>query len=325
MKNDFLLQVQDLHTYFHTEEGVVKAIDGVVFCIRRGETLGLVGESGCGKSVTALSIMRLIRPPGRIEQGKILFNQRDLLGYNEAEMRQIRGNQISMIFQEPMTSLNPVFTLGDQIGEVIQLHQRLKRGKAMDLAVEMLRKVGIPDPEMRLREYPHQMSGGMRQRVMIAMALSCHPQMMIADEPTTALDVTIQAQVLDLLNHLKDETGTSILLITHDLGVVAEMAQAVAVMYTGRIMEYAGAEELFTWPQHPYTVGLMGSIPKIDAAVSENKMLQVIPGALPSLLNLPAGCSFRERCPRAFDRCGRETPPLFAVGEDHLVRCWLHG
>jgi peptide/nickel transport system ATP-binding protein/oligopeptide transport system ATP-binding protein len=326
MTDDILLQVNDLHTNFYTDEGVVKAVDGVDFFVRRGETLGLVGESGCGKSVTALSIMRLIQqPPGRIEKGQILFENQDLLRMSEEHMRQIRGNHISMIFQEPMTSLNPVFRVGDQIAEAIRLHQGLPKGTAMERTVEMLQKVGIPDPETRVREYPHQMSGGMRQRVMIAMALSCNPKMMIADEPTTALDVTIQAQILDLMNKLKEDFGASILLITHDLGVIADMAQSVAVMYTGKIVEYADVVELFTRPKHPYTLALMESIPKMDEPVPEDMMLQTIPGIVPSLLDLPAGCSFQERCTQGLDRCSKEDPPLIEVEPGHLVRCWHYG
>jgi peptide/nickel transport system ATP-binding protein/oligopeptide transport system ATP-binding protein len=326
MTDDILLQVNDLHTNFYTDEGVVKAVDGVDFFVRRGETLGLVGESGCGKSVTALSIMRLIQqPPGRIEKGQILFENQDLLRMSEEHMRQIRGNHISMIFQEPMTSLNPVFRVGDQIAEAIQLHQGLSRGIAMERAVEMLQKVGIPDPKTRVKEYPHQMSGGMRQRVMIAMALSCNPKMMIADEPTTALDVTIQAQILELMNKLKEDFGASILLITHDLGVIADMAQSVAVMYTGKIVEYADVVELFTRPKHPYTIALMESIPNMDEPVPEDRMLQTIPGIVPSLLDLPTGCSFRERCSQGLDLCGRKNPSLIEVEPGHLVRCWHYG
>lgn len=326
MTDDILLQVNDLHTNFYTDEGVVKAVDGVDFFVRRGETLGLVGESGCGKSVTALSIMRLIQqPPGRIERGQILFENQDLMTMSEEHMRQIRGNHISMIFQEPMTSLNPVFRVGDQIAEAIRLHQGLPKGTAMERAVEMLQKVGIPDPETRVKEYPHQMSGGMRQRVMIAMALSCNPKMMIADEPTTALDVTIQAQILDLMNKLKEDFGASILLITHDLGVIADMAQSVAVMYTGKIVEYADVVELFTRPKHPYTLALMESIPKMDEPVPEDMMLQTIPGIVPSLLDLPTGCSFRERCSQGLDLCGKKDPPLIEIEPGHLVRCWHYG
>ncbi len=324
--NDILIQVNDLHTNFYTDEGVVKAVDGVDLSVRKGETLGLVGESGCGKRVTALSIMRLIQqPPGRIEKGQILFENQDLLGMSEEQMRQIRGNHISMIFQEPMTSLNPVFRIGDQIAEAIRLHQGLSKGNAMERTVEMLQKVGIPDPETRVKEYPHQMSGGMRQRVMIAMALSCNPKMMIADEPTTALDVTIQAQILDLMNKLKEDFGASILLITHDLGVIVDMAQSVAVMYTGKIVEYADVVGLFTMPKHPYTVALMESIPNMDEPVPEDRILQTIPGIVPSLLDLPAGCSFHERCSQAFDLCGEKDPPLIEVGPGHLVRCWHYG
>jgi len=322
---DILLKVRDLHTYFHTDEGNVKAVNGIDFSIRRGETVGLVGESGCGKSVTALSIMRLIpQPPGRIVRGEILFEGRDLLRLDEALMRDIRGNRISMIFQEPMTSLNPVFRVGDQIAEAIWLHQKQPMKKASGLAIEMLKKVGIPDAETRASEYPHQLSGGMRQRVMIAMALSCNPKMIIADEPTTALDVTIQAQILELMNALKQETGTSILLITHDLGVVAEMAQAVIVIYAGRIVESAPALDLFNSPKHPYTQGLMASIPNMDEPVPEDKILQAIPGVVPSLLQLPPGCSFQERCLQGSDPCREQEPPLLEAGPGHLVRCWHH-
>jgi peptide/nickel transport system ATP-binding protein/oligopeptide transport system ATP-binding protein len=326
MVNDILIQVNDLHTNFYTDEGVVKAVDGVDLSVRKGETLGLVGESGCGKSVTALSIMRLIQqPPGRIEKGQILFENRDLLRMSEEHMRQIRGNHISMIFQEPMTSLNPVFRIGDQIAEAIRLHQGLSKGNAMERTVEMLQKVGIPDPETRVKEYPHQMSGGMRQRVMIAMALSCNPKMMIADEPTTALDVTIQAQILDLMNKLKEDFGASILLITHDLGVIADMAQSVGVMYTGKIVEYADVVELFTRPKHPYTLALMESIPKMDEPVPEDMMLRTIPGIVPSLHDLPTGCSFQERCSQGLDLCGKKNPPLVEIEPGHLVRCWHYG
>lgn len=324
--NDILIQVKDLHTHFYTDEGVVKAVDGVDLIIRKGETLGLVGESGCGKSVTALSIMRLIQqPPGRIEKGEILFNHRDLLRVSETEIRKIRGNFISMIFQEPMTSLNPVFRIGDQIAETIRLHQKVSKTRIKERTLEMLKKVGIPDPERRLNDYPHQMSGGMRQRVMIAMALSCNPKMMIADEPTTALDVTVQAQILDLMNQLKKNSGTSILLITHDLGVIAEMAQSVAVMYAGKIVEYAEVEKLFTQPGHPYTVGLMDSIPRVDEPVPENKILRTIPGMVPSLLELPKGCYFADRCSKKIDICTEKLPSLVKVDFGHFVRCWHHG
>ncbi len=324
--NDTLLCVKGLHTYFYTYDGVVKAVDGVDFSIRTGETLGLVGESGCGKSVTALSILRLIQePPGRIVKGRILFEDQDLLEFSPDQIREIRGNRISMIFQEPMTSLNPVFAIGGQIAESIRLHQKVSRREAMDQAVEMLKKVAIPDPEKRIKEYPHQLSGGMRQRVMIASALSCNPKILIADEPTTALDVTIQAQILNLMNNLKQDFGASVLLITHDLGVIAEMAQSVAVMYTGKIVEYADVVELFTNPKHPYTLGLMDSIPRMDVPVAEDKMLSTIPGVVPSLLDLPKGCAFRARCPQVNDRCSQETPELSDVGSGHLVRCWSIG
>jgi peptide/nickel transport system ATP-binding protein/oligopeptide transport system ATP-binding protein len=323
--NAALLEIRDLHTYFFTARGIVKAVNGLDLKINRRETVSLVGESGCGKSVTALSIMGLIpQPPGRIVEGQILFDGKDLTEVSDEEMRRIRGNSISMIFQEPMTSLNPVFRVGAQIAEVIQLHQGLSKHAALNRAVEMLAKVGIPDPDVRIREYPYQMSGGMRQRVMIAMALACNPKMVIADEPTTALDVTIQAQTLELMSNLKEEFGTSILLITHDLGVVAEMTQFVAVMYAGEIVESTDVVELFSHPMHPYTIGLMASIPQIDAPIPADRKLEVIPGVVPSLMDLPPGCSFRERCSRAFDRCQREDPPLIDVKPGHQVRCWLY-
>jgi oligopeptide/dipeptide ABC transporter ATP-binding protein len=320
-----LLEIRNLHTYFRTDEGVAKAVNGVDLIVSKGQTLGLVGESGCGKSVTALSIMRLIPdPPGRIVGGEVVFEGRDLLKLTEPEMRTVRGNTISMIFQEPMTALNPVYKIGSQMAEVIQLHQKVGKTAAMDRALEMLNKVGIADPERRLNEYPHEISGGMRQRVLIAMALSSHPKLVIADEPTTALDVTIQAQILDLINVLKDEMGTSNLLITHDLGVIFEMAQWVAVMYAGKVVEYASVDDLFGRPLHPYTVGLMESIPHIDQAVSPDKMLKTIPGMVPSLFEVLEGCSFQDRCNHAFDRCRCEEPHLVDVNSGHLVRCWLH-
>ncbi len=325
MKNDILLDVRGLHTHFYTDEGLVKAADGIDITIKKGETLGLVGESGCGKSVTALSVMRLIQePPGKIVQGEILFHGNNLLNMSETEMRHIRGNRISMIFQEPMTSLNPLFRCGDQIAEAIALHQGVSKQDARAKAVEMLQKVGIPDSESRAREYPHQMSGGMRQRVMIAMALSCNPELMIADEPTTALDVSIQAQILALMNQLKEEFGASILLITHDLGVIADMAQSVAVMYAGKIVEYVNVMRLFDNPMHPYTVGLMGSIPKMDEVVPEDKILRTIPGTVPSLYNLPSGCYFQERCTEACDACSKKVPPLIEIEPGHLLRCWKY-
>jgi len=322
---DVLLEVKDLHTYFRTDEGLARAVDGVDFEIRRGETVGLVGESGCGKSVTALSIMRLVpEPAGSIAAGRILLEGLDLVRLSEAEMRRVRGNAISMIFQEPMTSLNPIHRVGNQIAEVIRIHQDLGWGGARRRAVEMLAKVGIPDPERRAREYPYQLSGGMRQRVMIAMALSCNPKLVIADEPTTALDVTIQAQILRLMNQLKEDSGASVLLITHDLGVIAETAARVAVMYAGRIVEWAEAAPLFTEPKHPYTLALLASIPKMDRPVPPDKMLKAIPGIVPSLYDLPPGCAFQDRCERVFERCSIEEPPLFEAGAGHLVRCWLH-
>ena len=320
-----LLEIRNLRTYFKTDEGIAKAVDGVDLKVPRGETLGLVGESGCGKSVTALSIMRLVPdPPGKIMGGEIIFDNRNLLALPESEMRRIRGNTISMIFQEPMTALNPVYRIGSQIAEVIQMHQNVGKKEALGRALEMLFKVGIADPKQRMREYPHQISGGMRQRVLIAMALSSRPQMVIADEPTTALDVTIQAQILDLMNALKDEMGTSNLLITHDLGVIFEMAQWVAVMYAGKVVEYASVDDLFSRPLHPYTCGLMESIPQIDKPVPANKILKTIPGMVPNLFELVDGCSFQDRCSRAFDRCHRQAPKLCDQGSGHLVRCWLH-
>ena len=322
---EVLLDIRNLHTYFRTDEGLAKAVNGVDLVVPKGQTLGLVGESGCGKSVTALSIMRLVPdPPGRIVRGEILLEGRDLLKLTEHEMRRVRGNTIAMIFQEPMTALNPVYRIGSQMAEVIQLHQKVGRTAAINRALEMLNKVGIADPERRLNEYPHEISGGMRQRVLIAMALSSHPKLVIADEPTTALDVTIQAQILDLINALKVEMGTSNLLITHDLGVIFEMAQLVAVMYAGKVVEYGSAGDLFDRPLHPYTVGLMESIPHIDQPVSPGKALKAIPGMVPSMFEEIEGCSFQDRCSYAFDRCRREEPQLIAMNSGHLVRCWLH-
>ena len=321
---EILLRIEDLHTYFFTYEGVVKAVNGIDLSIHKGETLGLVGESGCGKSVTSLSIMRLTpRPQGRVVNGSIFFDGINLLELSEKQMRDVRGNLVSMIYQEPMTALNPVYTVGNQITEAIRRHQMVSRKRAAELAVEMLQKVGIPNPDKRLKEYPHQLSGGMRQRVMIAMALSCKPKLLIADEPTTALDVTIQAQILDLMNKLKKDLGASILLITHDLAVIAEMAQSVAVMYAGRIVEYAEVVEFFTDPKHPYTLGLMDSIPKMDN-VPPDRLLKAIPGIVPSLLHLPRGCSFQDRCAYTFDRCLKDIPPLFETTSGHLVRCWKY-
>ncbi len=317
-----LVEIEDLMTYFYTEDGVVPAVDGVSMHIDKGETLGVVGESGCGKSVTALSVMRLIpRPPGKIEQGRITFEGRDLLTLRESEMRKIRGNDISMIFQEPMTSLNPVYTVGNQISEAIELHQGLSHRKGMEKSVEMLRQVGIPLPEQRVNEYPHQMSGGMRQRVMIAMALSCNPKLLIADEPSTALDVTIQAQILELMRKLKDDLGTAIMLITHDLGVIADMAERVVVMYCGKVVEEADVFTLFKDPKHPYTEGLLNSIPRMDAA--KRGRLHVIEGVVPNPLYMPEGCRFNPRCPYAMEICLQEEPPLVALGPGRTVACWL--
>ncbi|MBV9833227.1 MAG: ABC transporter ATP-binding protein [Alphaproteobacteria bacterium] len=321
-----VLQVDDLQTHFFTAIGQVRAVDGVSYSLKSGETLGVVGESGCGKSVTALSILRLVaNPPGRIVGGAVRFQGRNLLELSDAEMERIRGNEISMIFQEPMTSLNPLYTVGTQIAEAVALHQGLSRKDAWDRAVDMLKRVSIPEPEKRAHAYPHQMSGGMRQRVMIAMALSCNPKVLIADEPTTALDVTIQAQILDLMRELQETTGTAIILITHDMGVVAENADRVVVMYAGRKVEEAPAKDLFDNPGHPYTKGLLGSIPHLDAAARKIKTrprLNEIKGMVPSLFNLPAGCSFAPRCGFATDQCTRVVPPLAEHKPGHFVACW---
>ncbi len=313
-----LLEVRDLQVQFATEDGLVPALDRVSFHLREGETLGVVGESGCGKSVTALSIMGLIPPPGRVVAGSITLSGVSLLDKSEVELRQIRGKDIAMIFQEPMTSLNPVFTVGDQITEAISLHQGLRRPEAWQRAVAMLKLVGIPSPEKRAGEYPHQLSGGMRQRVMIAMALSCNPKLLIADEPTTALDVTIQAQILALLKKLKQELGMSIMLITHDLGVVAEMAQRVIVMYAGKIVEQADVKDIFRSPLHPYTQGLLRSIPSLGQT---KQRLYAIEGMVPNPVRLPAGCRFNPRCPYATEICREREPVLRAIGS-RLVSCW---
>lgn len=317
-----LLEVQQLQTYFYTADGVVPAVDGVSFSMGRGETLAIVGESGSGKSVTSLSIMQLVpRPPGKIVGGVIRFSGEDLLKKSPAEMRRIRGNRISMIFQEPMTSLNPVFRVGEQVAETLRLHRGLGKREAWVQAVEMLQKVGIPSPEKRVRDYPHQLSGGMRQRVMIAMALSCNPELLIADEPTTALDVTIQAQILDLMRHLRQEFGTAILLITHDLGVVAEMADRVVVMYAGRVVEEARVTDLFGGPKHPYTVGLLRSIPRLEGA---GERLYTIEGTVPNPAQLPSGCAFHPRCPLAGELCRKEEPELRRVAPGWFTSCWLY-
>ncbi|MEJ2220539.1 MAG: ABC transporter ATP-binding protein [Desulfobacterales bacterium] len=321
MQNNNLLEIKNLRTYFYVRGFVAKAVDNVSLTIKSGETLGLVGESGCGKSVTAHSIIRLIPdPPGKIEGGDIFFDGQNLLKFSESRMRKIRGNRISMIFQEPMTSLNPVFPVGDQVGEVIRLHQKLSRSATRERVIEMFQHVGIPAAEKRLSDYPHQMSGGMRQRVMIAMALACNPKLMIADEPTTALDVTIQAQILDLMNKLKDETGAAILFITHDLGVIAEMAQNVAVMYAGKVMEYTDVKTIYANPKNPYTIGLLQSIPVLGRETKEGR-LKTISGVVPSLLNLPTGCLYNDRCPDVFNDCHHVEPGMYQVAENHYVRC----
>ncbi|MGD1974812.1 MAG: ABC transporter ATP-binding protein [Desulfobacterales bacterium] len=323
--NSYLLQIKGLKTHFFTDEGVSPAVDGVDYAVRKGETLGVVGESGCGKSVTALSIMRLIpEPPGKIIDGDILFENQSLLALSNDEMRRIRGNKISMIFQEPMTSLNPVYTIGNQISEALRLHQGLTKKDAHERAVEMLQLVGIPLPERRVNEHPHQLSGGMRQRAMIAMALSCNPSLLIADEPTTALDVTIQAQILDVMVSLKSELDTAIILITHDLGVVAESAARVVVMYAGKVVEEADVYNIFENPLHPYTEGLLESIPRIDRNAQKKARLTEIQGVVPILSQLPKGCHFNPRCPKVMDVCRHENPELKAEKEDHLVRCWLY-
>ncbi|HEX7122164.1 MAG TPA: ABC transporter ATP-binding protein, partial [Gemmatimonadaceae bacterium] len=316
-----LLEVQDLRTWFHTGAGVARAVDGVSFTIDAGQTVGLVGESGCGKSVTALSLLRLIEPPGRIEPGsRVLFDGRDLLALDEERMRRIRGNRIAMVFQEPMTALNPVFTIGDQVAEVARVHAGASRRAAWERAVEMLALVGIPDPRERAKSYPHQLSGGMRQRVLIAMALVMEPRLLIADEPTTALDVTIQAQILELLADLQQRLGLAILLITHDLGVIAEVASRVLVMYGGLIVEEAPVRELFANPRHPYTQGLLAAMPRLG---QQRERLMVIPGTVPPPTAWPTGCRFRDRCAFAWDRCEAEAPPLYDVRADHRARCHL--
>ena len=319
-----LLTIRDLHTRFHTFDGIVNAVDGLDLEVFRGETLGLVGESGCGKSVTALSILQLLRCPPAEIKGSILFEGVNLLDLGREGIRKIRGNSISMIFQEPMTSLNPVLTIGEQISEAISLHQGTNRQEAWERAVEMLQMVQIPDPGARARDYPHKLSGGMRQRAMIAMALSCHPQLLLADEPTTALDVTIQAQITSLMAHLKEEFETSIVIITHNLGLIAEMAMRVVVMYAGKVVEEALVEDLFKEPLHPYTQGLLGSIPWIGRKLKTGRReLQEIPGIVPSPLETPKGCRFHPRCPRVIDICCEQEPPMVHLAEHRRVSCWL--
>ena len=318
-RSDLLLEVRDLETHFETQDGTVRAVDGASLEIRDGQTLGVVGESGCGKSVTALSVMRLIERPGKIVHGEIRLRGRDLLRASDGEMRDIRGGTISMIFQEPMTSLNPVFPCGDQIAESVQLHNGVGRRAAMDRAVEMLRQVGIPDPKRRARQYPHELSGGMRQRVMIAMAISTNPDLLIADEPTTALDVTIQAQILELMKALREQNQMAMMLITHDLGVIAEMADEVVVMYAGKVVERGDVATIFERPHHPYTKGLLNSIPRLG---TRRRRLEVIEGTVPNPLNLPAGCRFQRRCRYAMPICDI-APPYQEVDKAHLSRCWL--
>ena len=316
-----LLELENLRTYFYTDNGVARAVDGVSFDVGVGETVGVVGESGCGKSVTALSILRLVRPPGRIEPGSAMrFEGRDLLTLDERSMQQVRGNRIAMVFQEPMTALNPVFTIGDQIGEVARIHAGMSKRDSLAKAIEMLKLVGIPAPEQRVSEYPHQLSGGMRQRVVIAMALVMNPALVIADEPTTALDVTIQAQILELLADLQQRLNTAVLLITHDLGVIAEVARRVIVMYGGEVVEEAAVEELFSLPHHPYTEGLLAAMPRVGM---ERERLTVIPGTVPPPTAWPSGCRFRDRCSYAWDRCAREHPPLYQLSAGHVSRCHL--
>ena len=320
-----LLEVEDLRTYFPTRAGLVKSVDGVSFHIDEGELLGLVGESGCGKSITALSVMRLIAPPGKITSGSIKFRGEELTTASETRMREIRGDDIAMIFQDPMTSLNPVYTVGEQIAEALRLHRKLDKKKAWEAAIEAMREVAIPSPEIRAKNYPHQLSGGLRQRVMIAMALACDPELLIADEPTTALDVTIQAQILELLDELRKSRKLAVLLITHDLGVVAEVADRVCVMYTGKIVEESGVDEIFERPKHPYTQGLLRSVPKLtEAAMERITRLQTIDGTVPSPTKLPDGCHFAPRCPYRMEICTHGEIPLYTTPDGALVRCVLY-
>ena len=319
-----LLQVKDLAVHFYTREGVVKAVDGISYDLKEGETMGLVGESGCGKTVSALALMGLIpSPPGRMEGGQVLFEGRDLREFSESQMRSIRGNRIAMVFQEPMTSLNPALTIGRQVTEVLELHLGMGKHAARTRAVELLQMVDIPDPSRRVKEYPHQLSGGMRQRVMIAMAISCNPKLLIADEPTTALDATIQAKILELMQRVTQEFGTALIIITHNLGLVARYADKVCVMYAGKIVEMGSTEELYHDTRHPYTVGLLHSVPRLD--VPQRDKLTPIPGAPPDLIDLPDGCSFRPRCPYAIERCAVEEPPLIPLnlGSEHVSACWV--
>ena len=320
-QSDVLLKVKGIKTHFFTEDGIVHAVDGLDFQVRRGETLGIVGESGCGKSVTSMTILRLLGKTGRIVEGEITFDNENMLEFNEEEMRKIRGNRISMIFQQPTTCLNPVFRIGEQVMEAVQIHQGLSGNEARKRATELFVLVGISDPERRMRSFPHEISGGQAQRVMIAMALACSPELLIADEPTTALDVTIQAQILDLMRELRDKVNTAIILITHDLGVIAEMAENVMVMYAGKAVEYAPVQDLFASPKHPYTQGLIASTPILGVVKDE---LATIPGQVPSLLNPPKGCRFAPRCSYRMDQCTVEEPPLIKLEGDRLVRCWLY-
>jgi len=331
IRSDLILQVSGLSTSFFTSKGIFRAVAGINFDVKKGAVLGLVGESGCGKTVTALSVMRLVPdPPGRIVGGKILFQGTDLLTLTEKEMQSIRGKRIAMVFQEPMTSLNPVFTVGNQIMEMLRLHLKMSKRDALERTIQLLTQVGIPSPEQRVKEYPHQLSGGMRQRVMIAMAISCHPDLVIADEPTTALDVTIQAQILNLLKQLREELGMAMILVSHDLGVIAEVADVVAIMYAGRIIEHTSTQELFANPLHPYTQGLLASLPRFDRSSrpsgqlhNRRERLKAISGMVPPLSNLPSGCTFHPRCPVAIEVCHRDEPELIEVSPGHKVHCWL--
>ena len=323
VKPTSLLSVQNLHTYFSAEDGIVKAVEGVSFDLEAGELLGLVGESGCGKSITALSVMRLVSPPGEVVGGEVWFDGENLLESSEERMREVRGGRIAMIFQDPMTSLNPFHTVGRQIAEVLLLHRNLTRRQAHEAAVEAMREVAIPDPEARVNDYPHQFSGGMRQRIMIAMALACDPQILIADEPTTALDLITQAQFMELLGRLRQTRRLAVLLITHDLSLLARVADRICVMYTGRVVEEAGVRELFSHPRHPYTQGLLSSMPKLTAAGKAGP-LQAIGGTVPSPVDLPPGCHFAPRCPRRLERCAQEPMPLYNVGDGAEVRCVLY-